>query len=309
MNSLAPIALFVYNRPWHTEATVNSLLKNEQASASELFVFSDAARNNEAEVAVMQVRNYIKTISGFKKVTISEKDRNWGLANSIIDGVTGVVNQFGRVIVLEDDLVTSPCFLTYMNKALSLYIDEEKVMQIAGYMFPMDLDVSDDALFLPFISSWGWATWQRAWQNFDPEASQYQKLVQDGALRNRFDLDGNYRYFKMLQAQQMGKSESWAIRWYLSVFMRGGLALYPKKSLVRNDGFDGSGVNCAVSDIETSELNESFSPVVFPERIEVTGCFDSVLKNMPKPRLSIRSIIKRVRSFLGKAMHVKQAGI
>ena len=305
----APVALFVYNRPDHTRRVIKSLSLSSGATETALYIFSDAPKNAEASRSVTEVRSCIRDIDGFKSVTIIEREKNWGLAKSIINGVSLLCDKYEQVIVVEDDLVVSKAFLTYMNKALSLYLDEENVMQIAGYMFPMNLDVSDDALFLPFISSWGWATWKRAWQHFDPEARQYQKLIQDATLRNRFDLNGNYRYFKMLEAQQMGKSESWAIRWYLSVFMRDGLALYPKKSLVRNDGFDGSGVNCAVSDIETSELSESFSPVVFPERIEVTGCFDSVLKNMPRPRLSISSIINRLRSLLRKALHAKRVDI
>src|SRR5450631_620851 len=175
----APITLFVYNRPAHTLRTVEALRKNELASESDLIIFSDAPKKTEAAAAVREVREYIRTISGFHSVSIVERDKNWGLANSIIDGVTTVVNRYGRIIVLEDDLVTSPYFLHFMNKALDLYQDEPRVMQISGHIFPADVTAETDAVFLPMTTSWGWATWQRAWQYFDPTAAGYESIKRD----------------------------------------------------------------------------------------------------------------------------------
>jgi len=173
MNVYAPIVLFVYNRPEHTRRTVTSLLKNSAAAMSDLFVFSDAAKDKSAEEAVRQVREYIRQISGFKNLTIYERDSNWGLANSVIDGVTRICNEFGKVVVLEDDLQVSPHFLAYMNAGLYKYEHDEQVMQIAGYMFPVDIQSNEDALFLPLTSSWGWATWQNSWEKFDKTASSF----------------------------------------------------------------------------------------------------------------------------------------
>jgi hypothetical protein len=290
----APIALFVYNRPWHTKKGIEALLLNAEASKSPLYIFSDASRNESENNAVAEVRSYVHKITGFKSVTVIERETNFGLARSIIDGVTRLCDEYGRVIVLEDDLVTSPHFLSYMNAGLIRYEHEDRVMQIAGYMFPVDLNIKEDALFLPFISSWGWATWQRSWQNFDASAKGYEKLVGDRGLMNKFDLDGHYRYFKMLKAQQQGKSESWAIRWYLSVFLLNGLALYPKQTLVRNFGFDGSGVNCAVSNIEESSLDIKFKVYFMPQNIEVSEAKAVVFNNMPVPSISISSLINRL---------------
>lgn len=240
----APIVLFVYNRPVHTRRMVESLLQNEEASSSELFIYADAPKNSEAGEAVHEVRAYIHTITGFRSVSIVERDKSWGLANSIIDGVTAVVNRFGRIIVLEDDLVVSPNFLGYMNTALERYQDDDRVMQISGHMFPAQFTADTDAVFLPMTTSWGWATWERAWKHFNAEAKGYAQLKQDAALRKRFNLDGAYDYFSMLEAQIAGLVDSWAIRWYLSVFMQGGLVLFPVKSLLENAGFDGSGTHC-----------------------------------------------------------------
>ena len=157
--------------------------------------------------------------------------------------MTRLCAESGQAIVVEDDLLTSPHFLRYMNDALQRYRDEASVMQVAGYMFPVELELSEDALFLPFVGSWGWATWARAWAHFDPAAGAYEALKADRKLRRRFDLNGAYPYFQMLEMQLRGQVDSWAIRWYLSTFMRDGLTLYPRKSLVENIGFDGSGVH------------------------------------------------------------------
>jgi hypothetical protein len=266
---LAPIALFVYNRPDHTKQTVESLQKNALSKESELFIFSDGPKNDAAKKQVMEVRDYIKTISGFKRVNIIEKEKNSGLANSIIAGVTELCERFGSVIVLEDDLIVSPHFLEYMNAALERYEKNERVMQISGFMFPVELKALTDAVFLPFTSSWGWATWQRAWQQFDPEMKGYDNLHANPALRRRFDLDGSYPYYKMLEAQRRGRIDSWAIRWYLSVFIAGGLVLHPARSLVCNGGFDNSGIHCCSSNMPFITPLCDIRVIKFPVRPEL----------------------------------------
>lgn len=292
--SYAPIALFVYNRPRHARQAVEALLANADAARTHLFVFSDAPKNGAVSQATDEVRAYIRNISGFETVTLIERKANLGLARSIIDGVSRLCQEYGRVIVVEDDLITSPHFLSYMNDALAHYEHEDRVMQIAGYMFPIELDVEEDALLLPFISSWGWATWRRAWHHFDAEATGYERLVQDHMLRRKFDLDGHYSYFKMLRDQQEGRADSWAIRWYLSVFLCGGLVLYPKQTMVRNLGFDGSGVNCAVSSIEESQIDMNFHVSSMPQDIKVSVAQPAVWNHMPVPSLSIASMINRL---------------
>ena len=292
---LAPVALFVYNRPDHTRQTVEALEANTLAGETPLHVFSDAPKNAAASQAVGEVRGYIRTISGFKSVTIVERETNFGLARSIIDGVTSLCAEHGRVIVVEDDLVTSPHFLTYMNDGLTRYEYEDRVMQIAGYMFPVSLKVDEDALFLPFTSSWGWATWERAWRNFDASGSGHRRLVEDQILRQAFDLNGKYGYFQMLESQLRGETDSWAIRWYLSVFLMNGLTMYPKKTLVRNCGFDGSGVNCVASRIETDVIDENFRVISMPSDVSLSVEYEVVLRQFPNPRLNVGSMLNRAR--------------
>jgi hypothetical protein len=283
--SSAPIALFVYNRPWHAQRTVEALQKNEPAKESEFFIYSDGPKDDAANEKVGEVREYIKTISGFKQVNIIEREENYGLANSIIAGVTELCERFGRCIVLEDDLLVSPHFLEYMNEALVRYENEELVVQISGHMFPVELETETDAVFLPFTTSWGWATWERAWEHFDPLMSGYALLKRDRGLKHRFNLEGSYDYFYMLEAQAKGKIDSWAIRWYLSVFMRGGLTLFPKKNMVRNIGFDRSGAHCTTSGMRfTAELSD-FRISKYPPAIEPAW----------QPYKICRSFLKKMR--------------
>jgi len=239
---LAPIVLFVYNRPWHTQQTVEALQKNELAKESELFIYSDAAKNEDAEAKVNEVREYIKNIDGFKKVTIVEREKNWGLANSIIDGVTKIVNQYGKIIVLEDDLVTSPYFLKFMNEALEIYKDEEKVASIHGYIYP--IDGLPETFFIKGADCWGWATWKDRWDIFERDGQKLLSELQLKKLEREADFNGSYAFTQMLKDQIDGKNNSWAIRWYMSAFLKDMLTLYPGQSHVQNIGFDTEGTHC-----------------------------------------------------------------
>lgn len=164
----APILLFVYNRPEHTRQVVSSLLRNQEAAESPLFIYADQSKTPDNDAAVQEVRRYIHSISGFKSITIIERESNWGLARNIIDGVTTQVNEFGRVIVLEDDLIVAPYFLKFMNDALETYQDEQRVGHIQACDFTKDTSLPDTFL-IKWTGSWGWGTWKRAWKYFNPD--------------------------------------------------------------------------------------------------------------------------------------------
>lgn len=233
---LAPIVLFVYNRYDHTMKTINALKKNKLATQSDLYIFSDApAKEAEAE-NVRQVRCLINSLCGFKSVTVVEQSKNMGLADSIISGVTDIVNKFGRVIVLEDDLVTAPNFLNYMNDALEKYSDEDNVYSISGYSYCSSID--DNTYFLKLTTSWGWATWKEKWHKFKRDHKELQKYLEDKGNKCKFDYDNTYKFSNFSKL-----STSWAVYWYFQVHKQDGLTLYPQKSLVQNIGFDGSGVH------------------------------------------------------------------
>ncbi len=235
--NLAPIALFVFKRPERTRELLESLRANPEAAASRVHVFCDGARGEEDAAAVSATRAVVRSC-GLRDLVLVERERNLGLAASVIDGVTQVCREHGRVIVLEDDLILASTFLDYMNRALDRYRDEDRVHAVSGYMYPVALPAGADAAFLPMISSWGWGTWLRAWSAFDASAGGREALRRSWRLRRRFDLRGSYPFWSLLEQQRRGEVDSWAIRWYLSVFLRGGLSLFPGRSLVQHRGVD-----------------------------------------------------------------------
>jgi len=242
MQNLAPIALFVYNRPEHTRRTLNYLQKNLLADESRLFIFSDGAKTDADQAKVEEVRQIIKEVSGFKVVKVISSKTNLGLANSIIKGVTQLVNEYGKVIVFEDDLLSSQYTLQYFNEALTKYANEDKVMHIGAYMFELGDKKLPETFFSRIATSWGWATWARAWKDFEPDIDTLLKQF-DKPKINRFSIDGTMNFWKQMLEFKTGKNNSWAIRWYASIFLKGGLSLNPSHSLVHNIGHDGTGVH------------------------------------------------------------------
>jgi Glycosyl transferase family 2 len=243
MPDLAPIAIFAYNRPGHLQTTLTSLARCNGFAESAVVVFCDGPKTSQDRQAVAATRQVAQAQLGLH-AEYRFREENAGLAPSIIGGVTEVVERLGRVIVLEDDLELSPYFLTYMNSALDRYANNPEVYQVSGQLFESpNLYGSDEAMFLPFTTSWGWGTWRRAWRQFDSAAAGWESLMRDRTLRKRFNLGGSYDFSTMLQRQIAGHGDSWAIRWYWSVFRNNGVVCFPPCSLIRNTGLDGSGTH------------------------------------------------------------------
>lgn len=295
MQHLAPIALFVYNRPDHTRRTIAHLQKNLLADESRLTIFSDAAKNEKDRELVEKTREYIKTVDGFKSVRIIERPNNMGLANSIIDGVNQLTEEYGKVIVFEDDLLTSPFTLKYFNQALKKYQDDSKVMQIAAYMFPLkNPDTLPDTFFFRATSSWGWATWKRAWDSFEPDIDKLYQQFDKKKIKD-FSVEGSMNYWKQLLDFKNNKNNSWAVRWYASVFLNNGLVLYPSKSLIENIGHDGTGVHSNIED--TYQVAISREPVTYyPEELTETVEAKNALLYFFKHRKG--SLLKRGKKYL-----------
>ena len=306
-NQLAPIVLFVYNRLWHTQETINALKKNSLALESELFIYADGAKNEKDSHQVLQVRNYIKGIDGFKKVTIIERDINLGLADSIITGVSKIVDKFDKIIVLEDDLVTSPLFLRFMNDALELYERDNEVASIHGYQYPLkDSQNLPDTFFIKGADCWGWATWSRGWNLFEPNAKKLLNDLHSKGLQKELDFNNSYGYTRMLKNQIDGKVNSWAIRWYVSCFLKRKLTLYPKQSYVQNIGNDDSGTHSTQTDdffIEnlSQELLSLNKLVVFSEDLQAKKSMERYFKSI-KLNLFNKVFNKLRRVFLIKKL-------
>jgi hypothetical protein len=254
MQQLAPIVLFVFDRPQHTRRVLEALAGNELAQDSKLFIYADGPKQAESErekYNIKTTRQIIRERQWCSEVVIREEPVNRGLANSIVSGVTEVVNQFGKVIVLEDDLLPSHGFLKYMNEALNVYEGNEKVMHISAYMYPIAKRLDDGTVFLRVLSCWGWATWARAWRHLSLDVNKHIQDLESSSQIKRFNVLGHAPFYGQLIHNQQGRINSWAVKWYASWFLRGGYALFPKTTLITNIGHDGTGVHS----VRTSEYD------------------------------------------------------
>lgn len=294
----APIALFVYNRLDHLRVMVESLKRNKLSKFSDLTIFSDGPKLGD-EFSVLEVRNYLKTITGFKSIEIVEQNKNLGLAESIITGVSRILSQSENIIVLEDDIYTSEYFLDYMNSALQIYKNEKKVFHISGYLPDIGINFNEH-VFLKPASCWGWATWKDRWTNFSNDSAYYlSKFAENKELIKVFNHNNSYDYYSHLKLNHNGKLRTWAIFWYLSVFFNNGICLHPCVSYTRNIGHDGSGQNCKVDDRFDVELSKN-SDFKFPENIEI-NCLaeEKLIKFYLGLKISlIRRIINKLNNFI-----------
>ena len=246
---IAPILLFVYNRLIHTQKTIKALQENELANQSTLYIFSDAPHSEKERIAVESVRNYIKGINGFKQVIIKKANKNNGLAKSIILGVSEVIKIHKRVIVLEDDLITSKNYLTYMNSALNFYSNNPEIFQISGYSPPISLttdveiNTNSSVYFAPRICSWGWGVWEDRWESIDWELSDFKEFIKNRKAIKYFSHGGKDKISVLIGAYQ-GFNDVWAIICEYGRFKcNNSLVVYPKCSKVKNIGSDGSGIH------------------------------------------------------------------
>jgi hypothetical protein len=260
MQSPAPIALFVYNRPELTRRTLHALAGNTLAARTQLFVFADGARFPRDAAKVNETRAIAASTKGFAKVTLLAAESNLGLSRSIIAGVTRLTDEFGRAIVMEDDIVTSVHFLKFMNDALEKYQNDRRIAAISGYLPPFDAALPE-AFFQRDAECWGWATWRRAWSMFNADGPALLAELRRRKLLRFFDQDGTSNYVEMLKRQIAGKNDSWAVRWRASVILADMLSLYPCRSLTENIGFDGSGTHSDNSGIWRVEVSPSPVPV------------------------------------------------
>ncbi|OJJ19296.1 hypothetical protein BKI52_21010 [marine bacterium AO1-C] len=299
---LTPIALFTYKRPQHTLQTLESLQNNELGKLSSLYIFSDAAKSSQDQVQVNQVKQIIRQKQWCNEVHIIERESNYGLAKNIIEGITQMVNQFGKVIVLEDDIVTSSGFLTYMNQALDLYQNTPEVMHISAYLPPIDThEVQQDTFFFNQTSCWGWGTWKSAWEKFIPDPVTLYQQVKIANHISRFNMDNSYDFMSHLKANLEGSLHTWAIKWYASVFLEKGLCLHPKISLTRNIGFDNTGEHCVYSKeyLEQKITDEILvTPISIAENKIIRQKIATYNRNQSKPP-TFRELLKnKIRNYL-----------
>ena len=282
LKNLAPIVLFVYNRPEHTKRTVESLLNNTLVSKSTLFIFSDGAKSDKDIQNVDAVRNYIKTLRDFDKIEIIEREKNFGLANSVIIGVNEVISLFGKVIILEDDMISSPYFLKYMNEVLNYFEDNQRIYSVTGYTFPIKIPENyKHPLYLsPRSSSWGWGTWKNRWEKADWEIKDFQSFINDKSRVEYFNKGGD-DLTRMLKNSISGKVDSWSVKWTYTHFLNNAYCVYPVKSRIKNIGADSSGVHTSKTnkfdvDLENNDVELNGIKDLQPNQ-EILSQFQKVL--------------------------------
>ena len=294
---IAPVSLFVYNRPDHTAKTLAALSENLECVDTDLFIFSDAPKVPEHRDAVTQVRELCRGVDGFRSVTLIERKENWGLAKSIIDGVSMVVQRFGRVIVLEDDLVVSSAFLSFMNQALDIYGGEKKVWHISGWSYPIEDQVVEGAFLWRGMNCWGWGTWADRWEFFTKDP---QGLIETFSRKQKrdFDLGGTKVFWPQIVQNAQGKIDTWAIFWYATIFLNNGLCLNPRVSFVENIGHDGTGINCGTDSISQSRRLNTDVQISFPNAIAENPSVINAIRSYY--RAQKRSLVVRIFNKLAR---------
>jgi glycosyltransferase involved in cell wall biosynthesis len=303
----SPIIIFAYNRPQHLEKSLLSLKNNPLSSDSELYIFCDGYKANASDKDIQLIeatRAIAKSQAWCKKVEIIEADQNKGLAQSVIDGITKILETYDKVIVLEDDILLSDGFLNYMNEALNLYEGEDQVMHISAYFLPVDDYDLEETFFYNTTSCWGWGTWSRAWKNMisDPQVLIDKLNSSEKLLKGFHEKKYNPGNYQSLLANASKKINTWAVLWHTSVYLKGGLSLHPRKSLVRNIGHDNSGDNCKHND---SLMNQAMTNFIRVNKIKKLK--ESKLANRlaaeyyytrPSYQKIIRYYIQRIYQFL-----------
>ncbi len=273
---LAPVIIFVYKRLEHTKETIESLSKNYLSRETEVYIYSDAAKDEKGIEQVGMVREYVNSLlkrNLFKSVKIIEAKMNKGLASSIIGGVTKIINHYNRAIVVEDDIITAPDFLQYMNDALDFYESNEKIWSISGYTFKIKIpaDYKHDVYLSYRGCSWGWATWKNRWEKVDWGMSDYNHFRTNKNLQKKINR-GGIDIANMLDFQMQGKIDSWAVRWVYTQSKLDMLTVYPIISRVRNIGLDGTGTHSGTNskfDVTLNNCNHrcKFEAVELDNRI------------------------------------------
>lgn len=302
--NFAPVVLFVYARADHTQRTLNALAANPEARDTDLIIYADAARYDKDVPAVQAVRDVINHVTGFKSVTLYLREKNVGLAQNIIEGVTRVSKEYGRVIVLEDDIVTSPTFLKFMNEALDLYRYNNDVMSISGCNYPVNLeDIKDDTYFLRIPLCWGWATWEDRWSLFEKKLN-YVPLVSRKLIK-QVNFNGAHDFFQQARMNYEGKLNTWFIFWYIAAVTNKKLTLFPSQSLVSNIGFDGTGENCGECDYLYQEASNKKIEVIKQEVIESESAFNAHVRYFKSIKGSFFNRLKSKINRLIKNGHLK----
>lgn len=296
---LAPIAVFAFNRPEHLSRCLEALRSNPEAESSALYIFCDGPQYADQVTAIQRVRDIARSSEGFQSVVVVEREVNQGLSRNIIDGVGEVLRLHETVVVVEDDLLVADSFLAFMNAGLEVYAEQPRVASIHGFVYEVGQPLPQ-SFFLKGADCWGWATWRRAWEHFEPDGLLLLERLDATGSAEDFDFAGAFPYRQMLIDQIRGSIDSWAVRWYASAYLADMLTLYPGTSLVRNLGLDGSGTHQGSRPAMEATLGNFLPPlqrVAVEESAEARRAIAIALsREHGSPMRSLKRIWQAIRS-------------
>lgn len=309
---ISPVVVFVYKRLYHTRKCISSLIQNKLAKYTPLYIFCDGSKNEADSAKVKEVRAYLhETLDNthfFKTTTIIERENNVGLMQNIKEGITQIVNKYGKVIVVEDDIVTARGFLNYMNDALNFYENTPRVMAISGFCAIRNKKNFANTFFMRYFDCWGWATWKRAWDIYkrDPEAL-LAKNYSESVLKD-FNIQGSCNQWQQVIDNATGKICTWAIFFYAAIFFNDGLVLYSKEDMCKNIGNDNTGVHCGSTNIYYRKRLTSRLKINFTSNIEKSQRAEDALRdfynNMSEIFEEIRKKDKKKRKRLSYRVYL-----
>lgn len=306
MKELAPIILFVYNRPSHTKEVIKGLLSNPEAKDSMLFVFADGPKQNASKENIERIkatRDYIHTISGFKDIIIDESQSNRGLANATIRGCTMVINKYGKMIVLEDDDVPSPFFLSYINRCLDKYYENDYVWCVSGYtdttLLPPKQD-GDDLFYVNRPSSWGFGTWKRCWDKVIWDIPTLKGLFSFQSIISKYNKWAGLDASGIMLGLFEGCNSSWSVRYNFAAFLNRAVTILPNKTLITNTGLDGSGTHCGIQDVH--QLQTMDRDVIIPDNIK----FDKIRNHLLWKTFIPQTLKGKVRYFISNHLILRR---
>lgn len=270
MEKNVPVIIFTYNRLEHTVKTISALAENVGADETEVFIYSDGWKNDGDKKKVQSVRNYLHSLDGFNEIHIIERETNIGLADNIIDGITSVINKYGKAIVVEDDIVTSKWFLKYMKDALIKYEKTDRVMAVSGYLPPIETEGLPQSFFTEvFECEGGWGTWERCWSKFERNP---EKLIRETTKENihRININNSVNNWQQVRLNDKQVIRTWAIFFHALIVKSNGLVLNNRVYLSANIGKDGTGENSGYEIVPDTRILSDTRVEKFPDKAELS---------------------------------------
>lgn len=303
------ILCFGFDRPMHLERMLNSLEKNHESIDSDVYICIDGPADGTDLEMHSKTVEVAKKNWNFKSTKLILREKNLDCRTNIINTITELFKTNDRLIILEDDLVLGPNFLSYMNAALHKYLNKKEMWCINGYSYPQ-LNFKSGSSVSKYVSPWGWGTWSDRWEIFVNEDYDKKNFISSLSEndRKKFNVENLYDWEDIIVKNELGKISAWDAYWYQAVFMNKGFTLYPNKSHIRNEGFDGTGMHCSSTNDWITPINMSITKR-YPNKIKLNKLYIFntlifyryyVLKRYLRFHKSKFSSFKNFRKFLRK---------